>query len=268
MPHTPLRVTVCELPDPARHPAVDVAFEAAWRALGEHVRDQRSELVLLPEMPFAPWFARERPFRDDVWRDALRAHDAWCARLGELGAPTVVVTRPSELPEAGGRRANVALARLPAGDLRRAHVKAYLPDEDGYWEASWYGPGPRRFETLATPAATVGVQICTDLWSLGDAQRLGKAGAQLLLVPRATPRASSGKWLAGGRTAGVVAGAFCLSSNRSDGGDGLFGGQGWVTDPEGEVLALTRPDAPFQTVEIDLAAADVAKGTYPRDALP
>ena len=66
--------------------------------------------------------------------------------------------------------------------------------------------------------------------------------------------------------AAVLAGAFCLSSNRvgpnSEGGP--FGGMGWVIDPDGEILALTSEDAPFATVDIDLGAAEHAKATYPR----
>jgi hypothetical protein len=43
---------------------------------------------------------------------------------------------------------------------------------------------------------------------------------------------------------------------------------GWIADPDGTVLATTSAVAPFQTVAIDLAVADEAKGTYPRYALP
>ena len=254
-----LRVTVCELPD-----AGEPSFDAAWEALRTHLHRQRSDLVLLPEMPFAPWFARDREYREDVWRDAVRAHERWCERLHELRAPVVAVSAPRS---EGTQRLNVALLWQPTR-LEPVHVKSYLPDETGYWEASWYHAGPGRFEPARVGDVNVGFQICTDLWSLGDAQRLGKAGVQLLLVPRATPRGSVDKWLAGGRTAGVVAGAFCLSSNRADHGDGLFGGLGWITDPEGAVRCTTSPTAPFQTVVIDLSESDAAKRTYPRYALP
>jgi N-carbamoylputrescine amidase len=255
-----VRVTVCELPD-----AGEPSFAPSWSALAEHVRRERSDLVLLPEMPFSPWFARDRPFRETVWRDAVRAHEHWCGRLHELGAPVVALSAPRD---DGARRVNVGVIWQHPGRLEDAHVKSYLPDEPGYWEASWYHAGPARFAPRPTPAGTVGFLICTDLWSLGDAQRLGKAGVQLLLVPRVTPRATLDKWQAGGRTAGVVAGAYSLSSNRSDGGDGLFGGMGWIADPDGTVLATTSAVAPFQTVAIELAVADESKGTYPRYALP
>jgi N-carbamoylputrescine amidase len=79
--------------------------------------------------------------------------------------------------------------------------------------------------------------------------------------------ASSGKWLAGGRAAAVMSGAFCLSSNRSgiDATGFEWGGHGWIIEPEeGDVLAVTDRGQPFVTVDIDLAVADTAKRTYPR----
>jgi N-carbamoylputrescine amidase len=74
------------------------------------------------------------------------------------------------------------------------------------------------------------------------------------------------KWLVGGRAAAIVAGAYSLSSNRTspEGSSPVFGGQGWVVSPEGEVLGLTLRQRPFVTVEIDLLEAERAKGTYPR----
>jgi N-carbamoylputrescine amidase len=68
-------------------------------------------------------------------------------------------------------------------------------------------------------------------------------------------------WLAGGRTAAVVAGAYAVSSNH---GDERFGGQGWIVDPDGRVLAITSAEEPFVTVDVDLDGAEAAKRTYPR----
>jgi N-carbamoylputrescine amidase len=64
----------------------------------------------------------------------------------------------------------------------------------------------------------------------------------------------------------VIAGAFCISSNRvsSEKDDSDQGGGSWVIDPDGEVVGLTTEEQPFLTVELDLSLADRAKGTYPR----
>ena len=51
-----MRVTVCELGDDVED------FAGDWERLVAHVRAQASDLVLLPEMPFYPWFAWRRQF--------------------------------------------------------------------------------------------------------------------------------------------------------------------------------------------------------------
>jgi len=98
------------------------------------------------------------------------------------------------------------------------------------------------------------------------ARAYGKAGAHLIVTPRATPLSTVDKWLAGGRVAAVVSGAFSLSSNRAGAGaQGMrFGGQGWIIGPDGEALGLTSRECPIVTLDIDLNEAERAKSTYPR----
>ena len=257
MDSKPLRVTVCQLSDEPEH------LEADWQALAAHVRTEGSQWVLLPEMAFAPWFARSRPFDAAVWAAVLAAQARWEPRLAELAPALVAGSRPVEL--AGARR-NQAFVAEPGQPLRPAHQKRYLPNEAVFWEASWYGPGPGDFTPVQAGPACTGFMICTDLWFLQHARAYGQAGAQVIANPRATERATVEKWLAGGRVAAVVSGAYCLSSNRVShtGAQPPMGGQGWVVDPDGVVLGVTSTAMPFLTVTIDLGAADAAKQTYPR----
>ena len=97
------------------------------------------------------------------------------------------------------------------------------------------------------------------------AREFGKRGIHLLLNPRSTPLHTNAKWLAGGQTAAVVSGAFCLSSNHAGRADQVaLGGGGWICDPDGLVLATTNAKQPFVTFDLDLEKAEVAKSTYPR----
>lgn len=251
-----MRVTVCQMRD-ARD-----GFDADWAELCAYTREARPDLVLLPEMPFARWFAVVRPFDAAVWREALEAHRRWERRIGELAAPFVIATRPAER---GTRRLNEAFVVTPDGS-RGVHDKRYLPDEDGYWEASWYEAGDGVFDPIAIDGATIGVQVCTEMWMLDVSRQYGLRGAAMIVVPRATPVSSRERWVVGGRAAAIVSGAFCLSSNRSGAGTAgdEFGGQGWIIDPDGEVLAMTSEADRFVTGDLDLARATAAKTTYPR----
>ena len=245
-----MRVTVCELrtsPD---------GLEQDWEGLVAHVRDQRSELVVLPELGFAPWFSAGKP-DDRVWAQAVAAHAAWVQRLPELRA-AVLGTRPVD--RAAGRRNEAYAAR--DGAVTGLHDKSYLPDEDGFREAAWYGRGDGGHRVHEVGDLRVGVLVCTEMWFLEHAARAyGRAGAHVVAVPRVTPAYSLDKWLAGGRTCAVVSGTWSLSSNSAE---PEHGGLGWVVDPDGEVVATTSRDEPWVTVDIELAAADAAKSTYPR----
>lgn len=233
------------------------ALEEDWQGLVAHVREQRSELVVLPEMGFAPWFAQERPSSDAAWASSVEAHAAWSERLHELGA-AVVGTRPVDRP--AGRR-NEAYLAPPSGPVTALHDKSYLPDEPGFWEASWYERGDGGHRVVEAAGARIGVLVCTELWFLEHARAYGRAGAHLVVTPRVTPASSLDRWLAGGRTCAVVSGAWSVSSNSAA---PEHGGLGWAVDPEGVVVATTSREQPWLTVEIDLAAVDAAKAGYPR----
>jgi predicted amidohydrolase len=252
-----MKITVCELNDDP------VAFAEDWQALVAHVKDEGTQLVLLPEMPFASWFALSPRYDAPVWQAAVRAHETWLSRLAELAPATVIATRPVN---SGGKRLNEGFVWDQAGGYRAAHHKYYLPDEKGFWEASWYDRGDGSFAPIQSGGAKIGFLICTELWFMERGRLYGKQGVHLLVSPRATGKPTVEKWLVGGRAEAVVSGAFSLSSNRFSRLADL-GGQGWVVDPDGQVLGLTSRLRPFLTISIDLEEAERAKGTYPRYVL-
>ncbi len=250
-----MRVTVCQFGDDERL----IADE--WEAISDHARATQSDLLVLPEMPFHPWMFTS-PVPDPVmWESAVAAHDYWGRRLAEAGT-VVLGSRPITTD---GIRRNEAFAWSPDGGYRPVHHKRYLPDEAGFWEASWYEPGDGTFDVCVVAGMTVGFLVCSEVWFPEHAREYGRAGAQIVAAPRATDAASPTTWLAAARTVAVISGAFCVSSNRAGRSQGIdWAGAAWVIDPDGEVLALTSHDDPIVTVDIDLQAADEATGTYPR----
>lgn len=252
-----MKVTVCELNDSA------VGLARDWDGLVAHVRAEQSELVLLPEMPFSPWFGAAPRFDAGVWKAALAAHDAWIDRLIELAPAIVLGTRPINH---GDQRLNEGFCWAQDAGYRGAHHKYYLPNEEGFWEASWYHKGYGSFTARQCGAALVGFEICTELWALERARQYGKDGVHIIVTPRATPHTTLDKWIVGGRATAVCSGAFSLSSNHvSSASDAVhLGGRGWVIAPDGDVLGVTSEAQPFFTIDVPLSVAEQAKKTYPR----
>lgn len=249
---TTLTVTVCQLQTGQGN------FETEWQELVAHVRANRSDLILLPELALSAWFAGDQKFDPAVWEATCARHQAWLPRLAELAPAVVLGTLATEIE---GHRQNLAFAWNAQSGFQPAHTKYYLPDEPGFWEASWYARGEGSFNPLDTPAGKVGFLVCSEMWFFQHARAYAMAGVDLVAVPRCTPTETLDKWLAGGRACAVVAGAYCLSSNHAA---PQFGGMGWIIDPDGRVLGLTSPPEPFVSLEIDLARARAAKSTYPR----
>lgn len=248
-----MKVTVCQLNDDRER------FEQDWIGLLAHVEAQRSDCLLLPEMPFSPWLHWTDAASTAQWAESMQAHDRYINRLAEMGDSVVLGSRPV----LDGERHNEGF--IWDGSYRPAHRKVYLPDEPGFFEGTWYRPGGPEFNVAQAGELNVGYLICSELWFMQHCLDYARQGIHILATPRATELGSVDKWIAGGRTAAVVAGAFSLSSNRCGKANGVeFGGAGWIIDPDGEVLGVTSAEEPFVTVEIDPAQAEAAKKSYPR----
>jgi len=252
-----MKISVCELPNSRR------GLDEQWPLLVRHAHESGSDLVLLPELPFFPWLAWRRRFNRERWSAAVSAHEDWLDRIPELFPAAVCGTRPLNRY---GRRLNMGFVSSGKGGYAEVHSKYYLPQEKGFWERSWYERGDAEFRIHRISELALGFLICTELWFFQRARSYGKQGVHVICCPRATPQESLSKWLAGGRAAAVVAGAFCISSNRisqpRERAD--LGGRGWIIDPEGKVLGVTSPEEPFLTLDVDIGLAEIAKRTYPR----
>jgi len=245
-----MKVTVCQLHNQRE------AFAADWDRLIAHVKAQRSDLVLLPEMPFFPWFPTPREFDAGTWRAAVAAHDTWEKRLSELMPAVALGTRPVDF---GALRYSAGFVwNEDEGITETIHVKSCLSNEDGFWETTWYQKAVPDFESATVGAARVGMLIGLELWVPQGASTYGEDKVHLIAIPRmdrsvdaAECAASNEEWLSGGRAAALESGAFCVSSSRG-GHNNTAGGTGWVLAPDGRILARTSGEEPFVTAEVDL----------------
>ncbi len=252
-----MKVTVCELGNDPE------SFARDWGRLASHIKSEQSDLVLLPEMSFFPWFAWSPDFDPAIWQAAVKSHDSAEPLLKKLAPAVICGTRPANKR---GKRFNEAFIWEASSGFQSIHAKYYLPNEEGFWEATWYDRGQKDFTPIQVGEWLLGFLICTEIWFFEHSRSYGKKGVHLIACPRATPRNTLDKWLFAGRSAAVVAGAYCISSNKisQSSADADLGGQAWIVEPDGRVLGLTTPECPFLTLDIDFRKADKAKYTYPR----
>ena len=253
-----MKVTVCELPQDW------TSSRSIQKKLLNHLKKNHTDLLLLPEMPFYKWLSGSRTPDPLAWQAAVFAHDQWMERLIDFGVPMVAGTRPMLKNK---KPLNVAFVWTRGKGVHYVHEKYYLPNEQGFWESSWYDRGNGSFDLVEAKGIRIGFLICTEIWFTNHARKWSKEGVHILLCPRATPSTSSSTWVAGGQSTAWISGAFCLSSNFNGANTQTmdFGGTGWITEPDGgNVLGLTSGDSPFLTMEIDLQVAEAAKKTYPR----
>lgn len=69
-----MKVTVCQLSNDIKK------FENEWEKLVSHCKLNKSEILLLPEMPFYSWIANQPVINNYKKTEAIKAHKKWLQR--------------------------------------------------------------------------------------------------------------------------------------------------------------------------------------------
>ena len=252
-----MKVTVCQLNnDP-------IKVEQEWKQLVSHCKLNKSELLLLPEMPFYAWIANKPAANKADKIKAVEAHERWLQRIENLEDTIVAYTKP--IIRDGGFYNTAYIWTKEAGH-QKVHTKYFFPEEEGFYEGTWFDREPKNFELIEVNGLKIGFLLCTEIWFTQHTRKYGLEGMDLLLCPRATGASSTEQWIRCGQTSSVIGGAYCLSSNRSGVGEDNFnwGGTGWICQPmDGGLLGRTSNELPFLTVDIDVEKSKQAKNNYP-----
>ncbi|TPN80485.1 carbon-nitrogen hydrolase family protein [Mesorhizobium sp. CU2] len=231
-----------------------------WDEIRRQVESARPNILVTNELPFGAWIAGASLFDRDVAAGSVALHEQGLEALNALGVPTVISSRPVW---AGDRLANEAFV-LANGKPRPLHRKQLFPEEEGWHEETWFKGDASGFIVSDIGDLEVGVLLCTELMFNEHARHYGRAGASLIVVPRATS-ISQDKWFAAGAMGAIVSGSFIVSSNRvgSSAGNPSFGGRGFAFAPDGTLVAQTSPSRTLAVIDIDPAAALRQKTLYP-----
>jgi NAD+ synthase (glutamine-hydrolysing) len=142
-------------------------------------RQQGAELMLAPELGLCGYSPEDLLLREGFYEacDAALRDLAW-----QVQGIAVVVGHPLA---ADGKRYNAASV-LKDGKIAATYRKHDLPNDSVFDEARYFkaGEAPCVFEL---GGIRFGLNICADIWERGAAEIARDAGAQVLLVPNASP---------------------------------------------------------------------------------
>ncbi|NDV02698.1 carbon-nitrogen hydrolase family protein [Pseudoroseicyclus tamaricis] len=197
-------------------------------------------------------------------REAAREAGVWLA-IGSLALKT---------RDADGRFANRSFLISPEGEIAARYDKIHMFDvqvseTETYRESAGYRPGGQAV-VAQTPLATLGLTICYDVRFPHLHRALGKAGAEVLLVPSAfSPGTGPGHWEVLLRARAIETGAFVLAAAQtgehslSQGRPRRSYGHSLAVAPWGEVLLDAGEEAGVFLVDLDLGKVAEARGRLP-----
>ncbi len=224
-------------------------------------RAQGAQLAVLPELPLNHWApATRHPSDEDAEtpsgpRQSALAVAARATHMAVLGG--AIVRDP-----ASGRRHNTAVLFDPTGGELLRYRKIHLPDEEGYWEAHHYEPGGQLQAPVSVGGFGIGVQVCSDANRPQGCNSLAAMGAEVILLPRATPAETYSRWRLVLRADAVTSCAYVVSVNRpGTRSGGVIGGPSMVAGPAGDVLLETTD--PVALVTLEKAVLVRARKEYP-----
>jgi len=227
--------------------------------LASAVRAAACDLAVFPELYLSGYRIGDR-----FHQLALKEGDEALAslrRIARESGATLILGAPFGSTERGGEVHNAALAVTPAGELR-VQAKRYLPNFGPFEEGVPFTPTDRSVP-VHLAGASVGVEICYDVFFPEVSRQLALAGAELLVNVSAAP-VTSGRLFARLLAARAIENAMpVVYVNRVGVEDGVvFGGGSGAWDPRGEPMPTTpvafapaEPEESLSLVEVDLAEA-------------
>ena len=197
-----------------------------------------ADIVVTPELALTGYPPEDLLLRPALYARCDAAMTALAARLAAFEALHCVIGHPSL---DGGRRYNTASVLKGGRFIGRVH-KRELPNYDVFDEERYFAHGtePLVFDVKGT---RFGVVVCEDTWFAAAPMASREAGAQVLLVPNASPFHVSKRSLRHDvmRANVTAAGLSLVYANLVGGQDELvFDGGSFVLDRHGHVAAQMK----------------------------
>lgn len=143
----------------------------------------QADIVITPELSLVGYPPEDLLLRNALYLRTQQVLDQLCARLAQFEYLHVVVGYP--LQDEQGRRYNCASV-LHAGRILGTYRKHDLPNYDVFDEVRYFTPDDHPL-VFQVKGMSFGLNICEDIWYPHAPGAAKKAGAEVLLVPNASP---------------------------------------------------------------------------------
>ncbi|AKS36213.1 nitrilase-related carbon-nitrogen hydrolase [Mycolicibacterium goodii] len=171
-------------------------------------------------------------------------------------------------PAADGLGYNTAILVSPAGELVGRTRKMHIPISAGYYEDTYFRPGPASADDDPYPVyhpeglgARIGLPTCWDEWFPEVARSYSLRGAEIVVYPTAIGSEpvfrdfdTQPLWQQVIVANGISSGLFMVVPNRTgDEGKVSFYGSSFISDPFGRVLvSAPRDEEAVLVADLDL----------------
>lgn len=145
----------------------------------QRAQQQGIDLLLFPELTLTGYPPEDLLYRDDLYRRVEAARQKLCEQMPDIA---MVVGFP--LREHG--HLYNAIGWFEGGCCRAIYRKQHLPNYRVFDEKRYFARGDEHC-IVDFKGRRVGLLICEDLWFPGPARRARDAGADVILVPNASP---------------------------------------------------------------------------------
>lgn len=231
--------------------------------------DLGAKAVFLPEIALLRYPADTRaPANPGLGAEDLLTGPTFSLAVDAARSNGIVVHASlyEKAEDADGLGFNTAIMVGPTGELLARTRKLHIPISAGYYEDTYFRPGPADdpypvYAPDGLGGARIGLPTCWDEWFPEVARSYSLGGAEILAYPTAIGSEptfptfdTQPLWQQVIVANGISSGLFMVVPNRcGDEGDITFYGSSFISDPYGRVLVQAPRDEPAVLVaDLDL----------------
>ena len=141
-----------------------------------------SHLLVTPELSITGYPPEDLLFREAFIQSVNQNIELLCQDLKQFQDLHVIVGHPFQ----ENNKLQNCVSVICNGEVVARYAKQFLPNSEVFDEVRYFTPGNKScvFDVKGTK---VGVIICEDVWHQGPSQQAKQDGAELLIIPNASP---------------------------------------------------------------------------------